>query len=134
MKKMIYIFAIASLFCLASCEKEVVPVLQPIVVEEVTADAVACSCEVMEGSIEQCGFYYATSKNNVTNKKGKKADATFSGSTISGKIVDLEPNTTYYIMGYGMNEKGEGVTEVVQVKTTSLVPDIDDNQYPGKTE
>ena len=72
MKKMIYIFAIASLFCLASCEKEVVPVLQPIVVEEVTADAVACSCEVMEGSIEQCGFYYATSKNNVTNKKGKK--------------------------------------------------------------
>ena len=71
---------------------------------------------------------------NVTNKKGKKADATFSGNTISGKIVGLSPNTTYYIMGYGMNEKGEGVTEVVQVKTTSLVPDIDDNQYPGNTE
>lgn len=123
-------FVIGALACLTSCEKEVVPMLTSVAVDEVTESTIACYCGVVEGGIEDCGFYYGTSKSSVTNRKSKKIQGTFEGGAVKSVIEGLDSNTTYYIMGYGMNEKGEGVTTVEQVKTASRVPSADDNQYP----
>ena len=131
---MIYLFVIGALVCMTSCEKEVVPVLASIVESDVTERSIACQCVVTEGGIEDCGFYYGTSKSSVTNRKSKKIQGTFDGECINGVIEGLEPNTTYYIMGYGMNEKGEGLTGVLSVKTASRVPGAGDNPFPGTTE
>lgn len=134
MKKYLYMFVIGVLACMTSCDKEVVPVLTAVTVDDATESTITCHCEALEGTVEACGFYYTTSKNNLKNKKADKATGTLTGSTFSSEITKLKPNTTYYIMGYAMNEKGEGVTEVLQVKTTSLLPGEDDNQYPGITD
>ena len=134
MKKILYPLFAALLMCMASCEKEVVPVLIDMAFDEVTESTVNCQCTVQEGGVEACGFYYGTSKSSVANRKSSKVVGTFEGTVVSAEIAGLDPNTTYYIMGYAMNEKGEGVTGVVSVKTASRTPQPDDNLYPGTTD
>ena len=92
------------------------------------------SVEVVEGTIDDCGFYYSTSKASVMNNKVTPVPGGCSYGTIQGEIVGLSPNTTYYIKAYGMNEKGQGQTEVKQVRTFSRKPNMEDNQYPDKVE
>ena len=134
MKKMIYpLFAIL-LMCMASCTKEFPPTLKAVSVDQVTESTITCSCEIEDGEVLEAAFYYGTSKNSVSNLKSSKVAATLDGTVMRGEIKDLKPNTNYYIIGYGLNEKGQGVTQVVQVKTAPRVPGADDNLYPETTE
>lgn len=119
---------------MASCVEEFPPVLTDVTIDEVKSDAIVCSAGVESGMVADCGFYYGTSKSSVTNAKSSKVEGVLAGSSIQGTITGLKPNTTYYIMGYAMNEKGQGKTEVVSVKTSSLLPGADDNLPPGTTE
>ncbi len=134
MKKILFPILTTILLTITSCDTEVPPVLTATIADSVNVDAIYCHTTVIEGSVEDCGFYYGTSKNSVTNGKGEKVQATHSASVINGVITGLKPNTTYYIKGYAMNEKGQGDTEVVMVKTLERSPEADDNGYPGITQ
>lgn len=129
--KKILIPLIAIIFIsVTSCEKEVPPILTATIADSVTVDAVYCHTTVLEGGIEYCCFYYGTSKSSVTNSKSEKVQAVHVASIINGVITGLTPNTTYYIKGYAMNEKGLAETEVISVKTLARMPGADDNTYP----
>ena len=104
--------------------------LNEITVADITANSVSCTVSVAEGNVEDCGFYYGTSKLNVTNSKGTRVQAAYASPTFSTVITGLTPNTTYYIKGYAMNEKGEATTAIVEIKTLVNIPDADDNKYP----
>ena len=134
MKKMIYPLFAVLLMCMASCEKVLPPSLKMLTVDDVTESTIVCSCELAEGSVEDAAFYYGTSKNSVANMKSGKVPATVDGMVIRGEVTGLKPNTTYYIMGYGMNEKGQSTTAVETVKTASRTPQPNDNLYPEPTE
>ena len=130
MNKIVYPFLVSLLLCFVSCESGEPPVLGTIEVDPITAKTVTCNVEVVAGEIVECGFYYGTSKNNVSKGKSDKVVGTCDMSTIHGEIVGLTPNKEYYIMAYGMNDLGKGETEVVKVKTLALIPGEDDNEYP----
>lgn len=134
MKKFLFSLFVAVL--LVACDKEVVPVLGAVsvTIDEATPEVIQCSVDVMEGTIADCGFYYDTKKNSVSNGKSKKVVGVCDGSVIRGQITGLAPNTTYYIMAYGMNEKGIANSELLQVKTAARIPTADDNKYPGTSE
>lgn len=132
MKKWLYLLVIG--LVMAACEQEFPPVLDSVKVDEVKSNGVICHADVASGQVVDCGFYYGTSKNSVANAKSTKVAGVLSSSVIQGTITGLKPNTTYYIMGFAMNEKGQGTTEVLQVKTAALVPGSGDNLYPGTTE
>ncbi len=135
MKKYIF-FLFVGLLCLSSCDTEQsvgvgeLPVLGTVVVDEVTTDAIVCHVEVTEGDVVDCGFYYGTSKVNVANGKADKVMGNYSASVIQGEITGLAPNKEYYIMAYGVNAAGTGVTELVKAKTLSCTPSVDDNKHP----
>lgn len=131
MKKFLFSLFVASLF--VACESDVAPVLGTlsVVIDENTPDIIACSVEVVEGSVADCGFYYGTSKNSVSTGKATKAVGTYDGSAVRGELEGLTPNTTYYIKAYAINEKGMANSEIVQVKTAADVPGAGDNQYPN---
>lgn len=134
MKKLIYVFAIGVLMCMGSCEKDVIPVLGSVTADEVESTTISCCCEVIDGSINACGFYYDTKKNYVSGKKADKIEGVFNGNTISAKLTQLAPNKIYYIMAYGVNELGEGYSTITSVKTAHRVPGVGDNKYPDVTE
>ena len=134
MKKMIYPLYTVLLMCMAACTKELPPTLGAVVVDNVTESSISCNCAIEEGTVLEAAFFYGTAKNSVTNMKSNKVTATMDGTVIRGEIKGLKPNTTYYIMGYGINEKGQGITGTVQVRTTARVPDIDDNLHPETME
>ena len=114
-----------------SCDKEVPPVLTATIADSITVDAIYCHTTVIEGGVEDCGFYYGTSKNNVNTGKSEKVQAVHSASVVSGTITGLKPNTTYYVRGYAMNEKGQAFTDLISVKTLEQSPDAGDNPPPG---
>ena len=130
MKKVLVPILSVMLLCLTSCDKETAPVLNEITVADITANSVSCTVSVAEGNVEDCGFYYGTSKLNVTNSKGTRVQVAYASPTFSTVITGLTPNTTYYIKGYAMNEKGEATTAIVEIKTLVNIPDVDDNKYP----
>jgi|GEM_PF-6126121 len=134
MKKVLFPLFAVILLTVSSCTVEIPPVLTAIVVDSITVDAVYCRIAVTEGSVDDCGFYYGTSKNSVSNNKSEKVAAIHSASEISGVITGLTPNTTYYIKGYAMNEKGKANTEMIAVKTLTRSPEVGDNLHPGITE
>lgn len=134
MKKILFPLISVILLTMSSCSTEVPPVLTATIADSITVDAVYCHTTVTEGSVEDCGFYYGTSKSSVNNGKSEKVQATHSASVISGVITGLKPNTTYYIKGYAMNEKGQGSTEMITVKTLTRSPEAGDNLHPGITE
>ncbi len=134
MKKVLFPLFAVILLTVSSCTIEVPPVLTAIVVDSITVDAVYCRIAVTEGSVDDCGFYYGTSKNSVSTNKSEKVQAIHSASEISGVITGLTPNTTYYIKGYAMNEKGKANTEMIAVKTLTRSPEVGDNLHPGITE
>lgn len=134
MKKILFPLFAIMLLTVTSCDTEVPPVLTATIADSVTVDAIYCHTTVIEGGVEDCGFYYGTSKSSVSNSKAEKVQATHSANVINGVITGLKPNTTYYIMGYAMNEKGQGSTEIVTVKTLDGSPEADDNGYPGITK
>ena len=119
------------MMCMASCETDVMPVLGDVVADEVTSSTIVCHCDVAEGSIDACGFYYDTSKNRVSSKKGTMVEGTFDGTTIKVELTKLTPNKNYYVMAYGMNSLGEGNSVVATIKTTHRMPGAGDNTLPG---
>lgn len=131
MKKIVYSLFACLLFCFASCETGVPPILGTIVVDEITAETITCHVEVTVGEIVDCGFYYGTSKSSVTNGRSDMVVGTCDMSMMQGEIVGLTPNKEYYIKAYGVNDLGKAETEVVKVKTLSLTPGLDDNKYPN---
>lgn len=131
MKKILFpLFTILLMFA-TSCDKEVPPVLTATIADSITVDAIYCHTTVIEGGVEDCGFYYGTSKNNVNTGKSEKVQAVHSASVVSGTITGLKPNTTYYVRGYAMNEKGQAFTDIISVKTLEQSPDAGDNLPPG---
>lgn len=134
MKKILFPLIAVILLTVGSCTTEVAPVLTATFVDSVAVDAVYCHTTVTEGSVDDCGFYYGTSKNSVSNNKSEKVAATHSASVISGVITGLTPNTTYYVKGYAMNERGKTSTEMISVKTLTRSPGAGDNLHPGITE
>lgn len=131
MKKIVYPFLVGLLLCVASCESGESPVLGTVVVDGATAETITCHVEVVSGEIIECGFYYGTSKSNVSKGKSDKVAAVYDMGAIHGEITGLTPNKEYYIMAYGMNEVGKGESEVLKVQTLPLVPGVDDNEYPS---
>lgn len=131
MKKLLFPLLASILLTVTSCDTEVAPVLTATIADSIAANTIYCHTTVLEGSVEDCGFYYGTSKSSVTGGKAEKVQAIHSASVINGVITGLKPNTTYYIMGYAMNEKGQAATEVISVKTLERTPEADDNGYPG---
>ena len=117
MKKFLFSLFVAVL--LVACDKEVVPVLGAVsaTIDEATPEVIQCSVDVMEGTIADCGFYYDTKKNSVSNGKSKKVVGVCDGSVIRGQITGLAPNTTYYIRAYATNEQGTSYSEVFTFKT-----------------
>ena len=79
MKKILFPILTTILLTITSCDTEVPPVLTATIADSVTVDAIYCHTTVIEGSVEDCGFYYGTSKNSVTN--GKAHRETESGET-----------------------------------------------------
>lgn len=134
MKKILFPIWSALLLCVTSCEMIEVPTLDEIVIDEVTSNSISCSAAIDNSDISDYGFYYGTSKLNVTNNKGTKVQATLSEGAIRAVITGLTPNTTYYIKGYAMNQAGAAATTVVEVKTPANVPTVDDNKYPEVSE
>lgn len=134
MKKFLFPLFVAML--LVACDKEVAPVLGTVsaTIDEATPEVIQCSVDIMEGAVTDCGFYYDTKKASVSNGKSKKVVGVCDGTVIRGQITGLIPNTTYYIMAYGMNEKGIANSELLQVKTASRIPAAGDNKYPGTSE
>ena len=130
MKKILFPIWSALLLCVTSCVQLEPPTIGAITIDKVTSDGITCSVTVEGDEIADCGFYYGTSKLNVTNNKGSKVQSTLSAGSFSAVITDLKPNTTYYIKGYAMNEAGEATTAIVDVKTSANVPEADDNKYP----
>ena len=130
MKKILFPILSVLLLCVTSCVQVETPTLGDITVDNIAPNSFTCSVVVDAGDIADCGFYYGTSKLNVTNNKGSKVQATLEAGSFSAVITGLTPNTTYYIKGYAMNEAGEAVTAIVDVKTSSNVPNADDNKYP----
>ena len=130
MKKILIPIFSAMLLCFTSCDKEIAPVVNEITVADITANSVNCTVSVAEGNVEDCGFYYSTSKLNVTNNKGTRVQAAYTSPTFSTVITGLTPNTTYYIKGYAMNGAGETATAIVEIKTLVNIPNADDNKYP----
>ena len=130
MKKILFPILSVLLLCVTSCVYIEAPTLGDITVDNISPNSFTCSVIVDDGDIADCGFYYGTSKLNVTNNKGSKVQATTEAGSFSAVITGLTPNTTYYIKGYAMNEAGEAVTAIVDVKTSSNVPNADDNKYP----
>lgn len=130
MNKIVYPFFVSLLLCFVSCESGEPPVLGTVVVDGATAETITCHVEVVSGEIIECGFYYGTSKSNVSKGKSDKVAAVYDMGAIHGEITGLTPNKEYYIMAYGMNDLGKGETEVVKVKTLALIPGEDDNKYP----
>ena len=130
MKKIIFPILI-SLACLISCsEKGEAPVIENVVIDEATAETIVCHAEVTTGEITDCGIYYGITKNRVLNGTSDKIVGTCDGSSIRGEIKGLTPNKVYYIKVYGMNEYGISETDVIEVRTSSRTPSIDDNKYP----
>ena len=131
MKRIILSLFVVSL--LVACEQEAAPLLGTlsVAVDASNPEVLSCSVEVIEGDVADCGFYYGTSKNSVSNGKSDKVAGTYVGTTIQGEITKLIANTTYFIRAYAMNEKGQTFTEVVQVKTAASKPGADDNLHPG---
>ena len=66
MKKILFPSFVALLLMMTSCEQVVPPVLGALEVE-VSSERISCSVEVVEGTIDDCGFYYSTSKASVMN-------------------------------------------------------------------
>jgi hypothetical protein len=130
MKKLIYMLFVGMLATLTSCEKDVVPVLGAVETSDITASTINCRCEVTEGSIDACGFYYSTSKSRVSTKKADKMEGTFDGTAIVAQLSKLQPNKMYYIMAYGMNELGEGTSAILSIKTDHRMPGSGDMPYP----
>lgn len=116
---------------LSACSLEESLTLGALVISEVTDNAVHCSVAV-DGAIPiDCGFYYATSKEEVQKNSAKRVRGTCILSEINGTIEGLSPNTTYHIRAYAMNIRGKVYTETVEVKTSTRLPDSSDNEYPG---
>lgn len=134
MKKILFPLIATMLLLVTSCEKEVPPVLDVIIVDNVMADEICCHANVLEGGVEECGFYYGTSRTSVINERAEKVQATYASSSIKVSFTGLKANTTYYIKGYAMNEKGRAETEIVSIKTLYRIPESDDNNYPDITQ
>lgn len=130
MKKILIPIFSAMLLCFTSCDKESLPLLTEVAISDITANSVNCFVVVSMGNVDDCGFYYGTSKLSVTNNKGTRVQTTCDSQSFGTVIAGLTPNTTYYIKGYAMNEKGEATTGVVEVKTLVNLPGASDNQYP----
>lgn len=134
MKKIQSVLLLGLFLCMASCEKELPPSLSALTIDAVTDNAVTCRCDVTGGTMADAAFFYGTSKTTVQNMRSDKKQVLLNGTTMQTEISGLKPNTTYYIMGYGMNEKGQSLTEMVEVKTLSRIPQANDNLHPGTTE
>ena len=130
MKKIIYPLLLC-FCCMVSCE--IIgerPTLGEIAIDEVAETTIECHAIIIAGEIADCGIYYGTTKNQVTNGTSKKVKGEYCDSVIRGKITGLSPNKDYYIKIYGMNEFGSSETEVTKVKTAPRTPSIDDNKFP----
>ena len=122
------IFAAMALF---SCKaEEQTLTLGPLVVDNITSDAIHCSVEVTGGIPIDYGFYYATSKAEAEKITAKKVKGIYDFIQFNASLEGLESNTTYYIRAYAMNMRGRVYTETIEVKTLTRMPEANDNQYP----
>lgn len=119
----------AAIFLFA-CDVEEPLTLGELVVDAVTSDAVYCHVNVGGAAPDDCGFYYATSADEVGKSGTQKVEGTYGLRAFSGVIEGLEPYTTYYIMAYAMNARGREYTNTIAVKTTYCLPESGDNAYP----
>ena len=122
--------ALATLFLFA-CNTEEPLMLSTPIVSKTTDNTIHCSVRV-DGAIPiDCGFYYATSKEEAEKISANKVRGTYLLNEISGVIEGLSPNTTYYIRGYAMNVRGKTYSETIEIKTYTRTPDANDNEYPS---
>ncbi len=115
---------------LLACDVEEPLTLGELVVDTVTSDAIYCHVDIDGTAPDDCGFYYATSVDEVGRNGTGKVKGTYGLRAFSGVIEGLEPYTTYYIMAYAMNARGREYTNTIAVKTTYCLPEPDDNAYP----
>lgn len=113
-----------------ACDVEEPLALGELVVDAVTGDAIYCHVDISGAAPDDCGFYYATSANDVEKSVAEKVKGAYASGAFLGVIKDLEPYTTYYIRAYAMNVRGREYTNTIAVKTSFVLPESDDNVYP----
>ena len=130
-KRYTYLFsAMLATTLFFACNAEEPLTLSTPIVSEVTDNAIHCSVTV-DGAIPiDCGFYYATSKEEAEKISANKVRGTYLLNEISGIIEGLNPNTTYYVRGYAMNIRGKAYSETIEIKTATRAPESNDNEYP----
>ena len=131
-----FLIPFAMSLLLVACETEERPSLGLLsaTIDKSNPEVIECAVEVLDGTVIDCGFYYGTSQNAVFNGLEKRVPGVYNGSVIQGTISGVTPNKTYYIVAYGMNEKGMEKSNILQVKTASRIPNANDNKYPKTTE
>ena len=70
-------------------------------------------------SVTERGVVYATTQNPTTHNT-KVTSGTGSGS-FTCNLIDLQPNTTYYVCAYAINEKGTAYGEEVSFTTNKQI-------------
>lgn len=94
------------------------PVLSKIAITEVgyrKTNAKSSIVDYGNGSVLEYGFCYALATNpSIDNAK---FSLEYQNDSFNASIVDLQPNTTYHIRAYAINEFGVGYSEETTVKT-----------------
>jgi uncharacterized protein (TIGR02145 family) len=73
--------------------------------------------------ITSCGVCWNT-MGEPTNQDNKSSD-TYKNDMWESKVVDLLPNTTYYVRAYATNREGTGYGETISFKTSEIsVPTV----------
>jgi uncharacterized protein (TIGR02145 family) len=129
---LIGVFLIAALSCKKD-EDESVPSLPVIITSDVTA---LLNTADYGGNITSDGGYFVTQRgvcintspdptvNNTTTNNGTGA------GIFTGKLIDLIPNTAYYIRAYAITS--QGISYGATIKFTTLnttMKDIENNEY-----
>lgn len=97
-----------------------IPVVETSPVREITETSAIGSGVVTSdggGSVVERGVCWSTQNNPIVS--GNHAIAGTGAGTFSCEIVDLEPNTTYYVRAYAINGMGVGYGNEVSFATLS---------------
>src|SRR5690606_35536534 len=79
------------------------------------------------------GIVYSTNPNPSISTNEGNIESSPNIGLFTSRLVNLNPNTTYYVRGYASNLVGTTYTEEIQITTLpfegEIITDIDGNTY-----
>ena len=124
------ILAMAANLLITACSKGESPILSELIIDGVTHEAIHCHVDISEGKVDDHAFFYATTKMDVEKSSANKEKGTHSATNLEATISGLNPNTTYYLRAYAINNHGRTYTATISTRTLPRVPTLEDNDYP----